>query len=141
MFQQLAQDYLPSPGVPEPDYLALPEFVSGLKTRGLATEIRGVIETLRLPVSAETGFELSIDGDPFLVYRFEDQHSADAFSEWHRHSIEVGRFGFRSDPPVQYEHMGPKSIDMPLDEIEWSSLLWEEDFIRCLQLILSGKSE
>lgn len=101
-------------------------------------KIEGVkqIDIRRLRFNSENGFEVTINEDPFLIYRFRSPETAKTYSASHEHSISVENYVFRSDPPYQYKHQGLKSIDLPIDEIEWSKLLVDDDFIRVLESII-----
>jgi hypothetical protein len=139
-FLKLAKLHLPSAQTEAPDGRAFPAVLAGLKSHGFPADAHAMIETLRLPPAAETGFEVTICGDPFLVYRFGSHEFAREFSAWHGRSLAVGEYVFRSNPPVQYKHMGLKSIDLPIEEINWSELLWDENFTQNLYQILIPES-
>ena len=108
-----------------------------LKKLGYRIDFKQQLEGRRLPVEALNGYELAIDGDGFLVYRFEKPASASEFSAWHGHSRSAGPFVFRSDPPGQYKAAGLETNNQPDESIEWSSLLEDDEFARALESIVA----
>ena len=90
-----------------------------------------------IPFSALDGFRAVIDGDCFLVYRFQDDADAHAYWEFDRHcSVRMGWIVLRSDPPGQYQAPYPLlSYDTPIDEVKWSRLLENEQFLGCCREI------
>jgi hypothetical protein len=104
---------------------------------GYRIELKQQLEGRRLPVKALNGFELAINGDRFLVYRFETPESALEFRDWHGHSLAVERFVFRSDPPGQYKVRGLETINLPDESINWSSLIEDERFGRAVESIIA----
>ena len=115
---------------------SLSHLVEGLKNQGYAIEVEQQLEGRRLPVEALNGFELTVNGDRFLVYRFASSESASAFRTWHGHSLAAGRFALRSDPPGQYDAKGLETLNGRDESIEWSALIGDDAFARALESIV-----
>jgi hypothetical protein len=117
--------------------VGLSHLFEGVGKLGYRIEPQQQLEGRRLPVNALNGFELTIDGDPFLVYRFAEPKSALQFCDWHGHSLAVDRFAFRSDPPGQYKAKGLETINRPDESINWSNLIGDEKFVRAVESIVA----
>lgn len=116
--------------------VSFPILLDGIREKGFILEDIVQLDRRRLRVNAVNGYEVRINGSPFLVYRFKDLQSAVNYSKKQSHSIYIGNYVFRDDPEVQYKHMGLKSIDLPEEKIEWSPLLEDEYFIEALRELI-----
>jgi hypothetical protein len=95
--------------------------------RGCGHDVRQVKPMLRkwLRPKVVDGYSAVIDGDRFLVYEFDSPSNAVAYHRERHHTAQTGRFVFRSDPPDQYQMATEQTIDRPIDQIHWSTLLQE----------------
>jgi hypothetical protein len=81
------------------------------------------------------GYSAVIEGDRFLVYRFDSPDSAAAYEAERHHTVRTGPFVLRSDPPDQYQMATEQTIDRPIDQIHWSPLLEDRKFLQVLQKV------
>jgi len=84
------------------------------------------------PAGARDAFRVVVDGDCFLVFRFDSPDRAKAYAEWEPEcTVTAGPIVLRSDPPGQYLAPYPLlSYDTPRDDIRWSRLLEDDGFRR-----------
>ncbi|MGD2103207.1 MAG: hypothetical protein PVG83_13325, partial [Acidimicrobiia bacterium] len=82
------------------------------------------------PAGARDAFRVVIEGDCFLVLRFETLDASRAYMEWEPEcTLTAGPIVLRSDPPGQYLAPYPLlSYDTPREDIRWSRLLEDDDF-------------
>jgi hypothetical protein len=71
---------------------------------------------------------MTIDGDPFLVYRFEHAQGAAAYAAEQGHTVAAGPFAFRSTPSTMYRHQGYEILFRGDDMVEWSPLVRSRRF-------------
>jgi hypothetical protein len=117
--------------------VGLPHLFEGMGKLGYRIELKQQLEGRRLPVKALNGFEVTVNGEGFLVYRFDEPTSALEFCDWHGYSLAVERFAFRSDPPGQYKAKGLETINRPDESVHWSSLIGDEKFVRAVESIIA----
>lgn len=112
--------------------VGLSDLCESLISSSYTIQTKQQLEGRRLPVDALNAYELSIENDPYLVYRFKDAKSAEAFCNWHGHSICAEAFVLRSDPPGQYKVKGLETVNLPSENVGWSCLLTNEGFAQAL---------
>ncbi len=79
----------------------------------------------------EGGLFCRIRRERFLVYRYPDEASADAFVETLPAAISCGPWVLRSDPATQY--LAKETITQPVNQVDWSRLLEDDAFIAAVQ--------
>ncbi len=117
--------------------VGLSHLFEGMGKLGYRIQLKQQLVGRRLPVKALNGFEVTVNGEGFLVYRFEDRTSALEFCDWHGHSLAVERFAFRSDPPGQYKAKGLETNNRPDESIRWSGLIGDEELLRAIESIIA----
>jgi Protein of unknown function (DUF3179) len=97
-------------------------------------EVRQVKPMMRKWLRPKTvsGYSALIAGDRFLIYQFDSPGSAAAYQAERHHTVQAGPFVFRSDPPDQYQMATEQTIDRPVEQIHWSTLLEEQPFLQTL---------
>ena len=85
------------------------------------------------PLGFENAYELAVNDDSFLLYRLANARDAKAFSDFHGHSLAIGHYVFRSDPPGQYKIKGLEAINLPDEEVGWSPLIADEKFAKACE--------
>jgi hypothetical protein len=97
-------------------------------------EVRQIKPMLRkwLRPKAVSGYSAVIAGDRFLVYQFDSPAGAAAYQAERHHTVRAGAFVFRSDPPDQYHMATEQTIDRPVEQIHWSTLLEDAQFLQTL---------
>jgi len=82
-----------------------------------------------LPAKAVNGAWARINGDRFMVIRFDDAVAADAYADARQHRVAAGNVVFRSDPDGQYKIPFPvATLQLPDDAVQWSKLPDDPDF-------------
>jgi hypothetical protein len=86
----------------------------------------------QVPPRAKDGFRVMIEGDCFIVFRFESRDEAEVYAATEPHCTVVADFiVLRSDPPGQYRAPYPVvSFDTPVEEVHWSGLLNDSTFLK-----------
>ena len=83
-----------------------------------------------LPARAINGAWARIEGGRFMVIRFPDAASAEAYAAERGHRVAAGNVVFRSDPDGQYRVPFPvATFEVPDDKVEWSTLPENADFL------------
>ena len=78
----------------------------------------------------EDGMYVSIDEDPFVIYRFESSELAQRYvAEDEDKAFVVDRYVFRSIPINQYKYPRFGVYDRPRDKVDWSELLEDDELI------------
>lgn len=80
-----------------------------------------------------SGYSAVIDGDRFLIYRFDSPESAAGYQAERHHTAAAGSFVLRSDPGDQYHMVTEQTIDRPIDAIHWSPLVADPQFLQVLE--------
>jgi hypothetical protein len=82
------------------------------------------------PAGARDAFRIVVDGDCFLVFRFDAPDRAESYVDWEPDcTITAGPIVLRSDPPGQYLAPYPLlSYDTPREDVRWSQLLHDDGF-------------
>lgn len=109
------------------------EVGENLKIEGVETGKR-VVEVSRsqLRVHALNALIAYLNGDRFLVYKFRDEQTAEAYCQQERQARRGGRFVFRSVPAGMYSDRNG-FVQRPDGEIEWSGLLADESFAAAIK--------
>ena len=100
---------------------------------------RWLVETPRshLRVGGLNAVFARINGDSFLVHRFKSDEAAQNYLDTEeKHAFRVGSIVFRSTPDDMY-YMKAGFGEKPHEEISWSALLNDEDFITSIASILN----
>ena len=80
----------------------------------------------------------SVNDDPFIVHKFRDDAAARNYLESEeKHAMRVGRFVFRSLPNDMYYNKAGFG-QRPDNEVSWSRLLADEDFITAAATVVFG---
>jgi hypothetical protein len=108
--------------------ISLHGFVTGLRAQGVSVLVRRACYRDSLPVGARTGVQIEIEGDPFLLYRFDSAETAERHDPDPAHGIRVGRLVLRSDPADLYRHVERATGRRADAEVSWSPLLTSESF-------------
>lgn len=134
----------------EKDGLSLVDLLKGIEERGYEVEIgvdyviegirtgRWMVETPRshLRVGGLNAIFASVNGDPFLVHKFKDEDAAQTYLDnEENHAFHVGPVVFRSAPKDMYYNKAGFG-EKPHDQISWSTLLTDEDFITTVATVL-----
>jgi len=78
-----------------------------------------------------------VNGDSFLVHKFKNDEAAQTYLDnEEKHAFRVGPIVFRSTPDDMY-YMKAGFGEKPHEEISWSVLLNDEDFITSIASILN----
>jgi hypothetical protein len=107
----------------------LTELVGGLRERGLKVHVRRASYRETLPVGARSGFWGHIEGDPFIVLRFDGDEAAAAGAPLPAHSLVAGNFVLQSDPADVYGNVERGTHRRPDELVSWSPLLRSADFV------------
>jgi len=127
------RDALERAAAPFPGGRALPaatlgELVDGLRARGVQVHVRRASYRETLPVGARSGMMAHVEGDPFLVLRFDTPEAAAAGAPLPEHSVVAGHFVLQSDPANIYGNLERGTHRRPDDVVSWSELLRSETF-------------
>ena len=134
----------------EKEDAGLVDLLKGLEDHGYEVQIgvdfvvegirtgRWVVETPRshLRVGDLNAAFASVNGDPFLVHKFKDEEAAQTYLDNEEdHAFRVGRIVFRSTPKDMYYNKAGFG-EKPHDQISWSALLTDEDFITAVATVI-----
>jgi len=87
----------------------------------------------------EDGMYVSIDEDPFVIYRFESSELAQRYvAEDEDKAFVVDRYVFRSIPINQYKYPRFGVYDRPRDKVDWSELLEDDEFTDTVRKAVTG---
>ena len=75
----------------------------------------------------EAGVFCRLRRERFLVYRYPDEASADAFVDTLPAAVSCGPWVLRSDPATQY--LAKETITLPVDQVDWTRLFEDEKFL------------
>lgn len=97
-------------------------------------EVRRVKPMLRqwLRPDAVDGYSMEIDRDRFLVYLFAEDEAARRYSAQRHHTVDVGPFVLRSDPPGQYHVATEQTVERPVEQVAWSNLVSDRRLLAAL---------
>jgi len=107
----------------------LTELVAGLRERGLKVHVRRASYRETLPVGGRSGFWGHVEGDPFIVLRFDSDEAAAAGAALPEHSIVAGNFVLQSDPADMYGNVERGTHRRADEVVSWSPLLGSPDFV------------
>jgi hypothetical protein len=104
-----------------------------LRQDGYSVESPQLLLGYILPAKAVSGSKVSINGDPFMVMKFQDEDSAQEHVDERPHRVRAAGVVLRSDPERQYRLPLPAgTVDLPDHLIEWSSLPSDAKFQQAL---------
>lgn len=109
-----------------------PGFADVLRTlRLLGYEVleTGFLPPGQLRPGCENGVAATIEGDRFLLYRFESPGAAEEYARSAPSVVTVGAFALRSTPTTMYVHQGSEILYAGDDAVRWSPLLGSERFL------------
>lgn len=107
---------------------SLAAFVEGLRAAGLTVAVRRSSYRETLPVRARTGVVLDVEGDPFVVFRFETPEAAAQGAPLPAFSVVAGHFVVQSDPADIYAERDRWTQRRPDEVVSWSRLLKTDSF-------------
>ena len=90
-----------------------------------------------LPPGALFGVQWTVDGDPFLAYRFEDSLVASRYAAECGHCVATGSLVLRSNPDVYFIPRPLSTMRRPDESIQWSALLNDELFSDQVKSVLT----
>lgn len=99
------------------------DILRSLRQAGYRAELEDLMLGYILPPKAINGVWARINGDRFMVMRFQDEAAAREHAGERAHRACAGAFVFRSDPEKQYRLPDPiLTVELPEEQIEWSKL-------------------
>jgi hypothetical protein len=138
---QALDDITPPPPADRPEHIGFAEFVRTIRIAGSEVIDVGFLSPSQLRVGTENAIALTIDAERFLLYRFSDVTSANAYAGTEEHSRAFGPFVLRSTPESMYLHQGAEIIYTGDHTIRWSDLLDEPRLVKALDRLIDEARE
>ena len=138
----------------EPQPLGLTDLLQGLRKHGYSCEIgkaqtidglktgRWIVETPRscLRVGCRNAVFGKIEGNPFILYKFESDEAARRYLDEEKHASRIGRYVFRTTPNGMY-YLTSGFGQLPDDQIPWSTFFDDKTFLTHVAEILASHSK
>lgn len=138
----------------DPQAVGLTELLQRLGQRGYSCEIgkaqtidglrtgRWIVETPRscLRVGCQNAVFGKLDGNPFILYKFESDEAARRYLEEEKHATAIGRYVFRTTPDGMY-FLTSGFGQLPDEQIPWSTFFEDKTFLAHVADILSSRSK
>jgi hypothetical protein len=99
------------------------EVVRALRASGLEVMGIGFLSPGQLRVGCENAIAVTIDGDRFLLYRFESAATSQAYVATEAHARAFDRFAIRSTPETMYTHQQNELAFVGEEWVRWSPIL------------------
>ena len=107
------------------------DFLNGIAEAGYpVTHVEWQNEGQLYP-GCEAGLFCRIRRERFLVYRYPDEASADAFVDTLPAAVSCGPWVLRSDPATQY--LAKETITLPVEQVDWSRLFEDDKFLAAVE--------
>jgi hypothetical protein len=124
----LARAAAAAPADPAPA-ASLVAFLDALRAGGVDVAVRRASYRETLPVRARTGVAVDVEGDPFVVFRFDSPQAAAEGAPLPAYSVVAGPFVAQSDPADMYAERDRGTQRRPDEAVSWSRLLSSEAFV------------
>jgi hypothetical protein len=105
----------------------LQDLLNALKRNEYRVRLIQQLEGRRLYPHCKNGYEIFLNDDPFLIYRFCNTARASDFATNCGHALSAGPFVLRSDPANQYTSRGLQTTNAPEDKVSWSPLIEDQE--------------
>lgn len=128
-FLQTVQAAVSNP--PKAEVASFKDFLSKLNDAGYKVTHAEWLNEGQLYPGGEAGLFCRIRRERFLIYRYPDEASADAFVDTLPAAVSCGPWVLRSDPATQY--LAKETITLPVDQVDWSRLFDEKEFLEAVQ--------
>lgn len=99
------------------------EVLRALRRAGFDVIDAGFLPPSQLRVGCTNGIGVTIEGDRFLLYRFETPEKAADYARAQAHALPAGSFVLRSTPVTMYVDPTYEILYAGDDEVRWSGLL------------------
>ncbi len=93
---------------------------------------REIINDARL-LQTDRGLILDINGDRLLFHHFTNETACRDYCALTPHILRAGWYVLQSDPPDQFTDIATNITRLPAEEINWSKLLEDENFVQAFQ--------
>jgi hypothetical protein len=120
------------------DPVGLYDVVRALRVGGFDVVDVGLLPPGQLRVGSLDGLALTVEADRFLLYLFENDATASAYTSTEPHALAFGPFVMRSTPDSMYVHPLYEILYAGDDRVAWSRLLDDERFANILQAVAKG---
>lgn len=119
---------------PEIDLGIFRRIIEGFQEALHDVQIEREILNLERPLETDRGLVINIDGDHFRLHHFKNQTAVRDFAHFHnayqnKTCIKAGHYVLQSNPE-QFADIAINGARLPDDQVQWSKLIEDEDFIQ-----------
>lgn len=122
----------------EPEAPCFADLVRALRLAGFDVIEVGFLPPGQLRVGCVIGIALTVEGDRFLLYRFDSPARAAEYVAGTSHAFAVGPFVMRSTPDTMYAHQLYEILYVGDDKVRWSPLVDDPALRRALGRVVDS---
>lgn len=103
--------------------------IEGFREALHEVRVEGELLNLQRPLQSDRGLVIHIDGDRFLLHHFTGETAARDYAHFTKGAVRAGLCVLQSAPEQQFADIALNNSLLPDDEIKWSKLVGNQDFV------------